>query len=217
VKRELPLRVQPIPGEALESWLATYATRMRCTWGELVDAVMPASDGGVVVLPRGRTLTAELLDNERDAIATATGISPRDLDAMTLAGRFGAPIIVVDPRTRRARTPWGRIYRQRYCAPCLAVEPGRYSLDWQLPWITTCVEHRCLLRDACPACGQFQRVAPHWFRRGTHPHPDRCRRLVVGDPRPSRCRELLSRASASEFDCVDSVMKAQQRLATLGR
>jgi hypothetical protein len=47
VERALPVRVDPIPGEALESWLAALATRMNATWGEVLDVVLPIGANGI--------------------------------------------------------------------------------------------------------------------------------------------------------------------------
>ena len=33
--RTLPLRVEPLPGEAIDSWLECVARRSNVTWGEL--------------------------------------------------------------------------------------------------------------------------------------------------------------------------------------
>ena len=51
VKRTLPVRVDPLPGEALESWLAALATRMNATWGEVLDAVLPTGANGTARSP----------------------------------------------------------------------------------------------------------------------------------------------------------------------
>ena len=55
--RTLPVRVTPIPGEALESWLAALATRMNATWGEILDTVLPCGADGVPRVYRGAVLT----------------------------------------------------------------------------------------------------------------------------------------------------------------
>lgn len=40
--RTLPIRVAPVDGESLESWLAAIAVRLNVTWAELLDAVLPS-------------------------------------------------------------------------------------------------------------------------------------------------------------------------------
>jgi len=106
VKRTLPVRVEPLPGEALESWLAALATRMNATWGEVLDAVLPTGANGIAGSHRGAVLTTGVSDAERESISVATGVCGGDIDGMTLAGHYGSPLITIDSRTGRARTPW---------------------------------------------------------------------------------------------------------------
>ncbi len=101
------MRVDPIPGEALESWLAALATRMNATWGELLDVVLPIGADGIARGHRGAVLTTAVSDAERESISAATGVGGCDIDEMTLAGHYGSPLITIDRRTGRARTPWG--------------------------------------------------------------------------------------------------------------
>jgi hypothetical protein len=214
VKRLLPVRVEPIPGEALESWLAALATRMDATWGELLDAVLPTGVNGVAATYRGAVLTTGLRDEERQAISAATGLGGTELDSMTLTGRYGAPLITTDRRTGRARTPWGLIYRQRYCPVCLKARPGRRKLEWFLPWMFVCVEHRCFLADSCPDCAQQQTVF-YWFARRLYPHPERCDRLIRADTPSYRCTARLSRTHPDKLRQGHRVLTMQYRLTEL--
>jgi len=214
VKRTLPVRVEPLPGEALESWLAALATRMNATWGEVLDAVLPTGANGIAGSHRGAVLTTGVSDAERESISVATGVCGGDIDGMTLAGHYGSPLITIDSRTGRARTPWGLLYRQRFCPLCMRAFPGRRKLEWFLPWISTCTEHRCFLADTCPRCAQVQMVSD-WFNRWMYTHPDRCRRMVKAEPRPTRC---LARLSTSRYDRLrpgHPVLTMQQRLTEL--
>jgi hypothetical protein len=194
--------------------LAALAARMNATWGEVLDAVLPHAANGIPRVYRGAVLTTAVNDAERDSISAATGISGADIDAMTLAGHYGSSLITVDDRTGRARTPWGLVYRQRFCPLCMKAFPGRRKLEWFLPWITTCIEHRCFLADTCPRCAQVQ-VASDWFRRNLYTHPDRCRRLIKAQPRPVRC---LARLATSRIDTLrprHPVLTMQEKLTEL--
>lgn len=213
-KRLLPVRVEPMPGEALESWLAALATRMDATWGELLDAVLPTGVNGIAASYRGAVLTTGLRDEERQAISAATGLSPAELDSMTLTGRYGAPLVTTDQRTGRARTPWGLIYRQRYCPLCLKARPGRRKLEWFLPWMFVCGEHRCFLADSCPGCTQQQTVF-YWFARRLYPRPERCDRLIRSDTAPYRCTARLSRTHPDKLRQGHRVLTMQYRLTEL--
>jgi hypothetical protein len=90
VKRSLPVRVEPIPGEALESWLAALTIRMDATWGELLDTVLPTGAAGSAATRRGAVLTTGLTDQERQTISAATGLGGAELDSMPLTGRYRA-------------------------------------------------------------------------------------------------------------------------------
>lgn len=97
--------------------------------------------------------------------------------------------------------------------PCNQTRP----LEWRLPWITICIQHRCLLVDTCPECKQIQRVAPYWFNRSMHPLPHKCRRrLTRSDSGKTRCTALLS-ATSVERCCQPhaAVLTAQQELCEL--
>lgn len=209
----LPIRVESIPGESLVSWLAAHATRMNCWWGEVLQIVMPAgADLGRV--DRDVVLAGHLRDDQRDAIATATGTDAAEVDAMTLAGRYGQSLITIDPHSGRPDTPWGMISRQRFCPLCLKSDPGRDRLEWLLPWVTTCPEHRCYLADACTHDGHHQCLSPTWFRLLAPPLAHRCRGNVhtASKCRGSRCTARLSQAPVDRLHCHDPVLDAQQTL-----
>lgn len=214
VKRSLPIRLAPLPGEALESWLAALAVRMGATWGELLDAVLPTGVDGLAATHRAGVLTTGLTDTERQSISKATGVDGAALDSMTLAGIHGAPLITTDPRTLRARTPWGVVYRQRYCPLCVKSCRGRRKLEWFLPWTFVCLEHRCLLADTCPQCCQRQTLF-NWFARRLYPHPEQCSRLI-GDAGPHyRCSTRLSKARPDKLREGHLLLASQVRLAEL--
>jgi hypothetical protein len=214
VTRTLPVRVDPIPGEALESWLAALATRMNATWGEVLDVVLPVGADGIASGHRGAVLTTGVSGAERESISAATGVGDSEIDQMTLAGHYGSPLITIDRRTGRARTPWGLSYRQRFCPLCLRAFPGRRKLEWYLPWISTCTEHRCFLADACPRCAQLQ-IVSDWFSRRLYTHPDRCRRLIKAEPRPTRCMARLSTSHGDKLRPGHPVLTMQQKLTEL--
>jgi hypothetical protein len=168
--RTLPIRVAPLDGESLESWLAAIALRLNVTWAELLHAVLPSrAQGG----PRPWFSEAVLDPDEVAAIATATGVRHDAVRDLTLAGAR-ASWLEVDDVARRVYTPWGQAARQRFCPQCIAQTNGRWSLEWRLPWITICVKHRCLLLNNCPECGRGFRATPGWVHSPRCPQPMRC-------------------------------------------
>jgi hypothetical protein len=159
-------------------------------------------------------LTTGVNGAERESISAATGVGESEIDEMTLAGHYGSPLITIDQRTGRARTPWGLLYRQRFCPLCLSAFPGRRKLEWYLPWIYSCTEHHCFLADSCPRCGQLQ-VVSDWFNRRLYTHPERCRRIVKTEPRSPRCMARLSTSHCDKRRPGHPVLTMQQRLSEL--
>ncbi|MFV8054726.1 TniQ family protein [Mycobacterium sp. 48b] len=211
----LPMRVKPIPGESLVSWLAAHATRMKCWWGEVLQIVLPRYSY-LGTYARDLRLVAHLSDDQRDAIANATHTDPADVAAMTLAGRYEPSLISIDPVSGRPDTPWGKISRQRFCPLCLKTDPGRDRLDWLLPWITTCPEHQCYLADACTRDGHHQCVSPTWLHLLAPPLTFRCRGIVHAPSNSAvgaRCTARLSNAPLTKLRGNDPVLLAQQTLS----
>lgn len=210
----LPIRVDPIPGESLVSWLAAYATRMKCWWGEVLQIVLPAS-ADLGRPDRDLVLVAHLRDDERDHIAAATHTDAAAIESMTLTGRYGQPLITIDPAGGRPHTPWGKISRHRFCPHCVKADPGRGRLEWLLPWITICPDHRCHLADACTDDGHHQCLSPTWFRLLEQPLVDRCCGLIhtpSGSSRGDRCPARLSKAPVQKVQRSDPFLCAQQTL-----
>ena len=135
--RTLPLRVPPVPGEAIDSWLEALARRHQVTVGTLVTALgwhMPGSPGGLVA-----GIPAQVLRR--------------------LEHQAGLPAGRLDGAVLDRYLPLGPVRRRgsRYCPSCLAERDGRWLLAWRLGWVFACTAHGVLLCDTCPACGQVPR------------------------------------------------------------
>ncbi len=121
--RTFPIRLPPLPGEALDSWLEALAQRMHACMGDLLASVGLASykirtsghDGGA---PDWAVL---LGTGEAAGIAAATGIPPPQVEAMTLA-RYDGTAVRIDRAKGRVNRHhlWGRATGSRYCPrmPC---------------------------------------------------------------------------------------------------
>ncbi len=135
--RTLPLRVPPVPGEAIDSWLEALARRSQVTVGTLIAALgwpVPARPGGLVAGIPGQVLRRL----EHQAGLAAGRLDDAVLDRYQLLG----------PVRRRG---------SRYCPSCLAERDGRWLLSWRLGWTFACTTHGVLLCDTCPACGRAPR------------------------------------------------------------
>ena len=50
--RTLPIHLDPVDGEALDSWLEAICRQMGCTWGDFIEAVgLPPPSRGVRTPP----------------------------------------------------------------------------------------------------------------------------------------------------------------------
>lgn len=210
VRRSLPVGVVPQPGEVLESWLGTLATRLDTTFGQLLVGIGSSIGGGVDLRRPG--LSVFLTDSEATAVATSTGVEPAMLHEMTLA-RYDGHLVSIDRSSNRLRWSTWRPSRSRFCPVCLATSSGRWRLCWRLPWVFVCDVHGCLLEDACPACGQAQRVSPRWLPPGRVPDLQRCNWWVRHEGIRVPCGGDLRTAALNPLAEDDPLAVAHARLA----
>jgi TniQ len=206
----LPISVAPLPGEALESWIAAYARRLHTTGNDLIAHL---GLGG----SRIAHMALQLHDREAAALERATGVSRQALAAMTLLPHDGLAIAITPGRRAlAARFPAGRFgnARTRYCPQCLALSQGRGPVTWRLPWSFACPLHRVLLLDFCPACHRPPRP---WNARRLGPRAGgACTRdNPVTSARRGGCGTDLTSAEAVPLPVGGLVLAAHQRLATL--
>ena len=157
--RTLPIRVAPLPGEALDSWLEALAHRMRTPMRCLLPALGLARlqpPGTAKSPPPNWTIC--LRPQEMMQIAAVAGVDTETLHAMTLQ-RWDGRAVVIDHEKRVfiPNTLWAR-RGSRYCPACLAETGGRWQIAWRLGWSFACVRHRMLLADTCPGCGRIPRL-----------------------------------------------------------
>ncbi|OBF76574.1 TniQ family protein [Mycolicibacterium fortuitum] len=210
--RTLPIRIVPIDGEAIDSWLEATAHRTHTAFGDLLAAVGLSPYNGM-----GTTAWIVRLDpDEAATISGATGITPDALEMMTLQHYSGRAVrIKSDARMLSRAFPWGRGRGSRFCPACLDATGGRWQLRWRLGWTFACTIHNCLLADACPHCGAVQ-------RRRTHigeiiPQPGRCAYPAADaiGRSPTRCGADLTTATVAAFDADHPVIHAQRLVNTV--
>jgi len=148
-----------MPDEALVSWLCRLASKIGLS-------------------PLAFIRHAFGIDSHHDAqwwrrpgaeqlarIAAGTGISLKQLEAMTLAGWFQAR---QDEQQERFSTQYalhspGRHATDRFIAACLhCLAEGNVAYvrrDWMLGWQAACAHHQCRLVHRCPACRAELRLA----------------------------------------------------------
>ena len=147
----LPLRVAPAPGEAIDSWLEATASHMALPHRAVARAL------GLPIATRP-TWIRWLARDQLNAIQAATGMESSLVEALTLSVYDGIGL-QLDPNSHRldGSFPFGALSRSRFCPKCLRQSDGRWQLAWRLGWSFACVVHNCLLADACPTCGRYQR------------------------------------------------------------
>lgn len=183
--RVLPLRVAPLPGESLDSWLEALGRRSGLSLPALMD---------ILRLPR--VLTTRLL---------VTGLEPdvlRNLEHVTGLPEGRLDALVLDPYF-----PWGpqRQPRCRFCPKCLKERDGRWLLRWWLPWVFACTTHQVLLHDLCPRCHTAPR---RHLPRGNHLHPPAtCLRRIRGGP---VCGTDLTTAPPTVLPVGHALLQAQR-------
>ncbi|MDP7704884.1 TniQ family protein [Mycobacterium sp. TY815] len=144
VTARLPVRVEPVEGEAIDSWLAAMTQAMDVSIGSIARSFgLPAVS---------HPLWITWLDpGQIDAIAAAAGIPAPVVEAMTLSVYDGTAL-KLDPTTHRLdeHFPFGAVGFSRFCPACLSESGGRWQLRWRLGWTFACVRHNALLSEKCP-------------------------------------------------------------------
>jgi hypothetical protein len=212
VVRTLPIRVAPIDGEALDSWLEAIAHRTHTAFGDVLSAAALTRNHDV----RTGAWMVRLEPDQVAAISEATGISEATIHTMTMAHYAGRALrINPDTGTVSRAFPWGRGIGSRFCPMCLDQTGGRWQLAWRLGWAFACTIHNCLLADACPHCGAVQ-------RRRTHvgdiiPQPGRCAHPATDATgrAPTRCHADLTATPVASFDTNHAVICAQRIVNTI--
>jgi hypothetical protein len=204
------LRVAPVLGEALDSWLEAIAYRCGIAWADLnasLCSVLPAGPGYWV-----RRLT----EAQVTAISACTGVDPAAVGRATLAGY---PEIAdgLDPTTEGVlqSVPGGRMCGSRYCPYCLAASGGRWKLTWRLAWTFACVQHHCLLATVCPVCCRPQRLLGH--PAAAIPHPGHCANLTnpASGDNQILCDADLTTAPVMRVDRRHPTVSAQKTINCL--
>lgn len=210
--RTLPIRIAPIGGEAIDSWLEAVAHRTHTSFSDLLTAVGLSPFSGMST----PAWLVRLNPNEAATTGAATGIDPDVLRTMTLHHYSDRAVrIKPDDRMLSRAFPWGPGRGSRFCPACLDATGGRWQLSWRLGWTFACTTHNCLLADACPGCGAIQRVRTHIGEMV--PQPGRCSHPTseATGRTPRRCSTELATAAAPSFDASHPVLHAQRVVDTV--
>jgi hypothetical protein len=160
-----PIRLDPVPGEAFDSWIDAYAQRLLMPGRDLASALgIPEK----LVRLRGCNVAKGDPNLDAEQIAQrACDIDPAAVRALWF-GLARYDRLIAEHVSRAASCPgaigwFARVLRpmvsSRWCPSCLHENGGRWLATWRLPWQLACPTHQTMLASHCPACGGTQRDA----------------------------------------------------------
>ncbi|MFC1442813.1 TniQ family protein [Streptacidiphilus sp. N1-10] len=189
--RALPLRIKPLDGESLDSWLEALARRNDLSLRGLMAILgLPSNIYHI------RPLITDLPFRTLRDIERRTGLEPGRLDE-AVAG----PGFPLGPRHTE---------RCRFYPRCLAENGGRWLLRWRIPWVFACTNHRMLLQDTCPTCQMSPRRGIPVHRRGFP--AGTCTAKI---PRAATCESDLSAVRATTLPAGHQLIDAQRGINDL--
>lgn len=157
----LPIRVQPLPDEPIDSWIEAYAARLRATVGEIWPIFFPTLTRQQRILPFYRRLG----EREVGHLSFITGVAPNTIaSSVPFDGSLDAELLG----------------HSRWCPTCLEERNGRWRTIWRHPLSVVCVDHATRLLDSCDACAQAPR------QRFTHRNIPQLGHCGERDPRSLR-------------------------------
>ncbi len=148
----LPLRLLPVVGEGLDSWLTSFAFRAAVPMGDLLEQA-GIEQSHAAWLPAA--VASSMSDDDVKRLAAVTGASIVSL------GGLRDPLANYLRDTRHLYHTVGCgffatvMQASRYCPLCLA--DGRWQASWRIGWMLACPLHEALLQTTCPRCGARQR------------------------------------------------------------
>jgi hypothetical protein len=210
----IPIRLPPLPGEALDSWLETYVCLLHVAVRDIfalagVDWDRVTSEDE----PQHKLWLYRLDEPDLAALSTVTGIPAAAMADMTLGRYEGTGLAAVTAAPGMPRTPrwWRQPIGPRYCPRCLAANGGRWMLTWRIRWTFACTGCQVLLADTCPDCGRRHRRT----RTGQPRRPGRCD--LTGLPLPPPLPRL-PRGRGGVMSCIsDPAQTAAIALPAGGR
>lgn len=147
----LPVSVEPVRGEAIDSWLERLAYMNGLSTADLMRTLTDSAGGK----PRFLTLAPDPRVVAR--LARLGGVPAGAVRSMTLAAHPAAvDLHGLDPadggsfRVVAARG-WVSGHGTQLCPRCLAADHV-WRLVWRLPIVAVCAQHSCLLATRCPGC-----------------------------------------------------------------
>lgn len=156
-QRTLPIRIQPVAGESLASWLDRYCFVLSTSRKDLYASVGLISQSAAGLGATDYSLRISDLNASR--LAFATGVTTQNIHGLTLARYEGRGVVFRKYKQGvDIHYLWARGAGTRYCPACLKEDEGAWQLAWRLTWSFACTRHECLLLDLCDRCGLVPRT-----------------------------------------------------------
>lgn len=173
-RQPIPIYIEPMPGEALASWLCRLAAKIGLSPMAFIRhafGIDCRSDAQWWRRPSRQQLAT---------VAVGTGVGLERLAAMTLTDWSLARLDEHPQRldAQYALHPPARHTADRFtaaCLRCLAEDGHPYvRRDWMIGWLAACPRHQCRLLHRCPTCRAELRIGD--LRSRDAVVMDRCRR-----------------------------------------
>ena len=213
----IPIRLAPLPGEALDSWLEAYAHLLHVTVRDIFAFAGVDWDRVNGDQRTSKPWLHQLDEPDLIALSAVTTVPAATLAGMTLARYQGTGLAEATALPGMRRTPrwWRQLTGSRFCPRCLAANGDRWMLAWRIPWTFACTGCQVLLADTCPDCGRrHQRT-----RTGQPRQPGRCDLTGLPLPpwRPPRggtasCTSDPAATPATALPADGHVLAAQQHV-----
>jgi hypothetical protein len=227
-----PIRLDPVHGEAFDSWIDAYAQRLLMPGRDLAGALgVPEK----LIRLRGANVAKGDPNLDAEQIAQrACGSDSSSIEALWF-GLARYDRLIAEHVARAASCPgaigwFARVLRpmvsSRWCPSCLHENGGRWLVSWRLPWYLACPTHQTMLASHCATCGGTQRTkhvpellttcaCPTAGRAG---HLDRsCRHDLTIAPAGARAPEALTALQAEMAPILDPAVTDKHALQLADR
>jgi hypothetical protein len=234
----LPRSLIPLPGESLPGLILRLSHRLGQAPGHILwrtGLTNPDRNRRSIGLAPKRLLL--MLDpSEQQRFAAITRLDPAIIDQLTLRHYFATDPAVAEGlvrpgsalRPRIAPPTWLLFGNPRYCPQCLAGDGseiqrrhgGAWKLQWHLPIVFACLEHRVFLRHRCSGCLQHANGLDPKPRLITSPgisgfHPAQCRNRIGRGRHAPLCGHRLDSIEAPIVELTPELEQLQPELLAL--
>ncbi|WP_369166391.1 TniQ family protein [Streptomyces sp. R28] len=233
----LPRSLIPLPGESLHGLILRLSHRLDQAPGHVLwrTGLTPGRRSTGLAPKR---LLLMLDPSEQQRFAAATRLDPKAVDQLTLRPYFATHPSLAEVMARPAQSPrqrftpptWLLFANPRHCPQCLAGDGseiqrrhgGAWKLQWHLPIVFACLEHRVFLQHGCLACRQRgdsrgRRVIPRLIESpgASGLHPAQCRSRITEGYGAPLCQHRLDSSHPPRIELPPELERLQPELLAL--